>query len=59
MPAAIDIDYPVLLDAPAPHPPAYSVETVGAEKFQSLVTIGVANSRLKDFHDLWVTSASN
>lgn len=48
-PAAVEIDYPVLLDAPAPHLRAYPVETVVAE-------LGVANSRLKDFYDLWVIS---
>ena len=55
-PAAIDIDYPALLDAPAPHLRAYPVETVVAEKFEALVTLGIANSRLKDFYDLWVIS---
>jgi hypothetical protein len=55
-PAAIDIDYPTLLDAPVPHLRAYPVETVVAEKFEALVTLGVANSRLKDFYDLWVIS---
>lgn len=55
-PAAIYIDYPALLDAPAPHLRAYPVETVVAEKFEALVTLGVANSRLKDFYDLWVIS---
>lgn len=55
-PAAVEIDYPVLLDAPAPHLRAYPVETVVAEKFEALVTLGIANSRLKDFYDLWVIS---
>lgn len=53
-PAAVEIDYPVLLDAPAPHLRAYPVETVVAEKFEALVTLGMANSRLKDFYDLWL-----
>ena len=55
-PAAVEIDYPTLLDAAAPHLRAYPVETVVAEKFEALVTHGVANSRLKDFYDLWVIS---
>ena len=55
-PAAIEIDYLALLDAPAPHLRAYPVETVVAEKFEALVTLGMANSRLKDFYDLWVIS---
>ena len=45
---------PTLLDAPAPHLRAYPVETVVAEKFEALVTLGIANSRLKDFYDLWL-----
>lgn len=53
-PAPVEIDYPTLLDAPAPHLRAYPVETVVAEKFESLVTLGIANSRLKDFYDLWL-----
>jgi predicted nucleotidyltransferase component of viral defense system len=55
-PAAMEIDYPALLEAPAPRLRAYPVETVVAEKFEALVTLGVANSRLKDFYDLWVIS---
>lgn len=53
-PAPVEIDYPTLLGAPAPHLRAYPVETVVAEKFQALVTLGMANSRLKDFYDLWL-----
>ena len=53
-PEPVEIDYPTLLDAPAPHLRAYPVETVVAEKFEALVTLGMANSRLKDFYDLWL-----
>jgi len=53
-PAPVEIDYPALLDAPAPRVRAYPVETVVAEKFEALVTLGMANSRLKDFYDLWL-----
>ena len=53
-PEPVEIDYPTLLDAPAPHLWAYPVETVVAEKFEALVTLGMANSRLKDFYDLWL-----
>ena len=55
-PGPIEIDYPVLLDYPAPHLRAYPVETVVAEKFNAMVTLGIANSRLKDFYDLWLIS---
>ncbi|MDQ7837993.1 MAG: nucleotidyl transferase AbiEii/AbiGii toxin family protein [Thermodesulfobacteriota bacterium] len=46
-------DFPTLLDLPAPHLRVYPRETVVAEKFQAMVQLGIANSRMKDFHDLW------
>ena len=45
--------FPVLLDFPAPHIRAYPVYTVVAEKFEAMVKLGAANTRLKDFYDLW------
>lgn len=57
-PGAVEIDYPTLLDAPAPHLHAYPIETVVAEKLHALVTRGITNSRLKDFYDLWLISES-
>ena len=53
-PQAIEIDYPALLDAPSPHLRAYPPETVVAEKVEAVVTLGIANSRMKDFYDLWM-----
>jgi len=53
-PAAVAADYPTVLDQPAPHVRVYPRETVVAEKFQAMVYLGIANSRMKDFHDLWV-----
>jgi predicted nucleotidyltransferase component of viral defense system len=53
-PGPIEIDYPALLDAPAPHLRAYPIETVIAEKFHALATRGITNSRLKDYYDLWL-----
>jgi predicted nucleotidyltransferase component of viral defense system len=55
-PVAEEIDYPVLLDFPAPRLRAYPRETVVAEKFEAMVRLGIANSRMKDFYDLWVMS---
>ena len=55
-PGIEEIDLPVLLDLPAPHLRAYSRETVIAEKFQAMVALGRANSRMKDFYDVWVLS---
>ncbi len=47
-PAPVEVDYPTLLDNPAPHLRAYPVETVVAEKFEALTKLGIANSRLND-----------
>ena len=47
------VTYPTLLDLPAPRLQAYPRETVVAEKFQAMVQLGIANSRLKDFYDVW------
>jgi hypothetical protein len=32
---------------------AYPRETVVAEKFQAMVQLGMGNSRMKDFYDVW------
>lgn len=53
-PGLVDVDYPVLLDFPAPHLKTYARETVIAEKFQAMVDLGRANSRMKDFYDIWL-----
>lgn len=50
------MDYPVLLDMPAPRLRAYARETMIAEKFQAMVALGRANSRMKDFYDIWILS---
>jgi predicted nucleotidyltransferase component of viral defense system len=54
-----EIVLPVLLDLPAPTLRAYPPETVIAEKFQAMVMLGRANSRMKDFYDIWVLSRSH
>ena len=53
-PEAATIDYPTLLESPAPQLRAYPRETVVAEKLEAMVRLGMANSRLKDFYDLFV-----
>jgi predicted nucleotidyltransferase component of viral defense system len=52
-PDPVEIIYPTLLEFPAPTLQAYPRETVVAEKFQAAVMLGIANSRMKDFYDLW------
>ncbi len=46
------IQYPTMLDFPAPKIRAYSQSTVVAEKFHTMVIRGITNSRMKDFCDL-------
>jgi predicted nucleotidyltransferase component of viral defense system len=53
-PQAERVEFPVILDFPAPILRAYPRETAVAEKFQAMVALGIANSRMKDFYDLWV-----
>jgi len=44
----------VLLDFPMPRLLVYPRETVVAEKLDAIVQLGTANSRMKDFYDLFV-----
>jgi hypothetical protein len=49
------VSYPVLLeDLPAPQLRSYPKYTVVAEKFHSVCLLGMANTRMKDYFDLWV-----
>jgi len=54
VPAPEELEYPTLLKFPAPRLSAYPKESVVAEKFEAIVKLGMANSRMKDFYDLWV-----
>jgi hypothetical protein len=47
---------PVLLDFPPPKLRAYARESTIAEKFHAMVELGLGNSRMKDFYDLWFLS---
>jgi hypothetical protein len=54
-PAAQPVTYPTLLDdVPAPALRAYPKATVVAEKIHAVTILGMTNSRMKDFFDLWV-----
>ncbi|HEY1387567.1 MAG TPA: nucleotidyl transferase AbiEii/AbiGii toxin family protein [Ktedonobacterales bacterium] len=52
-PAATYADFPSLIGLPSPHVRVYPPETVVAEKYEALVRLGMINSRVKDFYDLW------
>lgn len=50
------IEYPTLLGRDSIELLAYPVETSNAEKLQAMVAPGDANSRMKDFYDVWICS---
>lgn len=53
-PAPQEVAFPTLLsDLPAPDVRVYPRETVVAEKFEAIVRLGMPNTRMKDFYDLW------
>jgi predicted nucleotidyltransferase component of viral defense system len=53
-PAPELVQFPALLDdVAAPSLRAYPVYTVIAEKYEAIVSLGMANTRMKDYFDLW------
>jgi hypothetical protein len=56
VPFAMTTDYPTILDLPVPSVQGYSKESAIAEKLQIIVRLGILNSRLKDFYDIWLLS---
>lgn len=57
-PGIEDIALPVLLDMPSPQLRAYPPETVIAEKLHAMVVLGMANSRMKDYYDVWMLTGA-
>lgn len=53
-PKTMIIDYPVILDFPKPHLNGYPQESVISEKFEAMIKLGLLNSRMKDFYDIWL-----
>jgi hypothetical protein len=57
VPAAESVTYPLLLDdLAAPKLRAYPRYTVIAEKLHAICLLGMTNSRMKDYFDLWILS---
>lgn len=52
------VEYPVLLDNPAPRILTYAPETAIAEKYEAIVHLGLVNSRMKDYYDIWMLGRS-
>ncbi|MCD6416506.1 MAG: nucleotidyl transferase AbiEii/AbiGii toxin family protein [Planctomycetes bacterium] len=53
-PKAEDVSYPTFLDFPAPRLRACTRETVIAEKLHAMMVLGIVNSRMRDFYDVYV-----
>ncbi len=53
VPGPKPIRLPTILEFPPPELQGYSRESAIAEKFQAMVYLGVINSRMKDFYDIW------
>lgn len=49
----VEVTLPCLLGLPPPVLRAYRREQAVAEKFEALVKLGMANSRMKDYFDFW------
>lgn len=57
-PAPTRETYPTLLDHAPPSILVYPREAVVAEKLEAMISLGVTNSRMKDFYDVHVLAAS-
>ncbi|MHB8077764.1 MAG: nucleotidyl transferase AbiEii/AbiGii toxin family protein [Candidatus Krumholzibacteriia bacterium] len=53
-PGPVELEYPALLDLPAPWLRVANRETAVAEKFETMVRLGERDGRLQDFCDLWL-----
>ncbi|MDZ7690426.1 MAG: nucleotidyl transferase AbiEii/AbiGii toxin family protein [Balneolaceae bacterium] len=49
----VDMDYPAMLEFPAPNIKVYSIESSVAEKLEAIVSLGTFGSRMKDYFDVW------
>jgi predicted nucleotidyltransferase component of viral defense system len=52
VPVDVKAELPSFLDLPSPQLRIYPIYSVIAEKFQAMVMLGIANSRMKDFYDI-------
>lgn len=57
-PERVLMDFPVLLEMDVPKIYAYSLNSVIAEKFEAIVSLGYVNSRYKDFYDIYILASN-
>jgi hypothetical protein len=53
VPQPVLTELPQLLDLGAPRLLGYTPESAIAEKFQAMIALDIANTRIKDFYDIW------
>ena len=51
--------FPTLLEEKPPRIKVYSLESIIAEKFEAMIRLAMANSRMKDFYDVYTLSAGH
>ena len=52
-PSIKEMEYPSLLDFPKPRIRVYPLESIISEKAEAMVDLGIQNSRMKDFYDIY------
>lgn len=53
------MECPTILDMKAPNIKVYSLESIISEKFHAMIVLSVANSRMKDFYDIFTLLTKN
>lgn len=54
LPEPSAIQMPTILDFPPPELQGYTRESIVAEKLHIMVSLGIINSRMKDYFDIWL-----
>ena len=58
-PKPVLVKYPVILEMAQPEINAYSIYSAIAEKFEAMIQLSEANSRMKDFYDVFILLSNN
>ena len=58
-PKPLFVNYPVILDMKHPVIQVYSIYSAIAEKFEAMIQLSEANSRMKDFYDIYTLLVNN
>ncbi len=58
-PSPLIVNYPVILEMEQPKIQVYSIYSAIAEKFEAMIQLSEANSRMKDFYDIYTLLTNN